>query len=302
MKLTTEFSLSKFIDTEKLSAYYELTKPGITVTVLASMLIGFLLGTAGELNYVLMVHAALGTWLIASGTAAHNQFLEWRFDGRMKRTQQRPVPSSKIKPSHSVIFSLSLIFLGLLYLLMMVNYLAGLVSLVTTVIYLAVYTPMKRISSANVFIGAIPGALPPVGGWAAATGDLANIGVWILFGIVFFWQIPHVMAIAWVCKEDYLKAGFRMLPENDPKGYKATSWILGCLLALFPICGGLFQIGMSGWIYLAGALVTSLAFLYYGLIFAKEQDKPSARKLMFASFGYLPVVWAFILIDSLILG
>lgn len=299
MKLTTQFSLSKLIDTGKISAYYELTKPGITFTVLASMLIGFLLGTGGELNYTLMFHAALGTWLIASGTAAHNQFLEWRFDARMKRTKKRPVPSSKITPSQSIVFSLALIFVGLLYLLLVVNYLAGLVSLVTTIIYLAIYTPMKRISVANVFIGAIPGALPPVGGWAAATGDLANAGVWLLFGIVFFWQIPHVMAIAWVCKDDYRNAGFRMLPENDARGYKATALILGCLVALIPVCWGLFHINMSDWLYLAGALITSLVFLCYGLVFAKERDKPSARKLMFASFGYLPVVWIFILLDRL---
>lgn len=301
MKLSTQFSLSKFIDTGKISAYYELTKPGITLTVLASMLIGFMLGTSGELNYLLMLHAAFGTWLIASGTAAHNQFLEWRFDARMKRTQTRPVPSSKISPSQSIIFSLGLILAGLLYLLMMVNYLAGFVSLITTLIYLGIYTPMKRISSANVFVGAIPGALPPVGGWAAAAGDLSSISVWILFGIVFFWQIPHVMAIAWVCKDDYHKAGFRMLPKNDPKGIKASLLILGCLLVLFPICYGLYFADMNSWLYLAGALISSFIFLYYGIIFTRDRDKSSARKLMFASFGYLPVVWIFILLDIILI-
>lgn len=301
MKLSTQYSLSKLIDTDKISAYYELTKPGITLTVLASMLIGFMLGTVGELNYVLMLHAALGTWLIASGTAAHNQFLEWRFDARMKRTQARPVPSSKIAPSQSIIFSLGLILAGLLYLLLMVNYLAGIVSLITTIIYLAVYTPMKRISAANVFIGAIPGALPPVGGWAAAAGDLSGISVWILFGIVFFWQIPHVMAIAWVCKDDYHKAGFRMLPENDPKGVKASILILACLIALFPVCYGLYYADMNSWIYLVGSLACSFVFLYYGVIFSKDRDKTSAKKLMFASFGYLPAVWAFIALDMLLI-
>ncbi len=301
MKLSTQFTLSKLIDTDKLSAYYELTKPGITFTVLASMLIGFMLGTAGELNYQLMLHAAFGTWLIASGTAAHNQFLEWRFDARMKRTETRPVPSSKIAPSESIIFSLSLILIGLLYLLLMVNYLAGIVSLITTIIYLAIYTPMKRISAANVFIGAIPGALPPVGGWAAAAGDLSGISVWILFGIVFLWQIPHVMAIAWVCKDDYHKAGFRMLPKNDPKGLKTSFLILACLAALFPICYGLYYADMNSWIYLAGSLACSIVFLYYGIIFSMNRDKASAKKLMFASFGYLPVVWIFILLDIILI-
>lgn len=301
MKISTETTLFKFIDTEKIAAYYELTKPGITFTVLASMLVGFILGSGSGINFVTMLHATFGTWLIASGTAAHNQFLEWRFDGKMKRTKKRPVPSSKISPKQSIFFSISLIFGGLIYLIAVVNFVAGLVSLMTTLIYLGVYTPMKRVSAINVFIGAIPGALPPVGGWAAATGHLGSAGMWILFGIVFLWQIPHVMAIAWVCKDDYSNAGFRMLPKNDPKGLKASALILGCLLALIPVCYGLYFIGMNSWLYLAGALLSSFIFLYYGLVFFKERDKPSAKKLMFASFGYLPAVWAFVIIDLLVL-
>lgn len=301
MKLSTETTLSKFIDTEKLAAYYELTKPGITLTVLGSMLIGFVLGSGSSINFITLLHATLGTWLIASGTAAHNQFLEWRLDGKMKRTRQRPVPAHKISPRESIFFSLSLIFGGLIYLIAVVNLVAGLVSLLTTLIYLCVYTPMKRVSAINVFIGAIPGALPPVGGWAAATGHLGHAGMWLLFGIVFLWQVPHVMAIAWLCKDDYSNAGFRMLPKNDEKGHKAAALIIGCLLALIPVCYGLFYIGMNGWIYLAGALVSSLVFLYYGLVFFKNRDKDSAKRLMFASFGYLPAIWIFVLLDLLII-
>lgn len=301
MNLSTEFSLSKFFDTQKIAAYYELTKPGITFSVVASMLIGFVLGSGSQINFITLIHATLGTWLIASGTAAHNQFLEWRYDGKMKRTKKRPVPASKISPKNSVFFSLTLITAGLLYLLIAVNAIAGLVSLLTTIIYLGIYTPMKRISVANVFIGAIPGALPPVGGWAAATGHLGSTAMWLLFGIVFLWQIPHVMAIAWVCKDDYSNAGFQMLPKNDPQGIKATILIVGCLITLIPVSYGLYHIGMNSWIYLIGGLLSSLVFLYYGLIFAKDRDKSSAKKLMFASFGYLPIIWAFVLIDILIL-
>lgn len=301
MKLSTDFPLSKFLKTEKIAAFYELTKPGITFTVLASMLIGFVLGSGSSINYGLMFHALLGTWLIAAGTAAHNQFLEWRFDSKMKRTRKRPVPSSKITPQQSVLFSLGLILAGLIYLMMVVNYVAALVSLLTTLIYLGIYTPMKRISVVNVFIGAIPGALPPVGGWAAATGHLGSTAMWILFAIVFLWQVPHVMAIAWVCKDDYTNAGFRMLPKNDTHGLKAASLILICLLALVPVCYGLYYVGMSGWLYLAGALISSLVFLFYGVIFSRERDKPSAKKLMFASFAYLPVIWIFVLLDTLLL-
>ncbi|MEL7832411.1 heme o synthase [Fodinibius sp. Rm-B-1B1-1] len=301
MKLSTEFSLSKFFDTQKVAAYYELTKPGITFSVVASMLIGFVLGSGTHINYITLIHATLGTWLIASGTAAHNQFLEWRYDGKMKRTKKRPVPASKISPKNSVIFSLALITGGLLYLLIAVNAVAGLISLLTTVIYLGIYTPMKRVSVVNVFIGAIPGALPPVGGWAAATGHLGSTGMWLLFGIVFLWQIPHVMAIAWVCKDDYQSAGFQMLPKNDPTGIKATILIVGCLIALLPVSYGLYHIGMNSWIYLIGGLLSSVVFLYYGIIFAIDRDKPSAKNLMFASFGYLPIIWAFVIIDILIL-
>lgn len=302
MKLSTEFTLSKFLNTEKIAAYYELTKPGITLTVLASMLIGFVLGSGNEINFFTLFHATLGTWLIASGTAAHNQFLEWRLDSKMKRTRKRPVPSSKISPRQSVFFSLGLIFGGLIYLIAVVNFVAGFISLLTTLIYLGVYTPMKRVSVANVFIGAIPGALPPVGGWAAATGHLGSTGMWLLFGIVFLWQVPHVMAIAWVCKDDYSNAGFRMLPKNDPKGIKASGLIVSFLIALLPVCYGLYYIGMNSWLYLTGALLSSIIFLYYGLIFFKDRDKSSAKKLMFASFGYLPAVWAFVIIDLLLLS
>lgn len=301
MKLSTPTTLSKFIDTETISAYYELTKPGITFTVLASMIIGFILGSGSQINYITLFHASLGTWLIASGTAAHNQFLEWRYDGKMKRTQKRPVPSQKISPDRSRFFSLGLIITGLIYLISVVNIVAGLVSLATSLIYLCIYTPMKRVSVVNVFIGAVPGALPPVGGWAAATGHLGSTAMWILFGIVFLWQVPHVMAIAWVCKDDYSQAGFRMLPKNDPKGYKALTLILPCLIALIPVCYGLYYVGMNGWLYLAGALISSIVFLYYGLRFAQKRTKSTAKKLMFASFGYLPIVWAFVILDLLLL-
>lgn len=299
MKLSTETTLSKWLDTEKLAAYYELTKPGITLTVLASMLIGFLLGSTGNIDYILMAHAMLGTWLIASGTAAHNQFLEWRLDGQMKRTQKRPLPSSKIKPKQSAAFSLTLIAAGLAYMIFMVNLLAGLISLTTTIIYLGAYTPMKRVSVANVFIGAIPGALPPVGGWAAATGHLGHAGIWVLFAIVFLWQVPHVMAIAWVCKDDYRNAGFRMLPENDENGWKAVSFILVCLLALLPASWALYAVDLSGIIYLVGGMACSVVFLWYGILFAFDKTKEKAKKLMFASFFYLPAIWGFVFVDQL---
>lgn len=300
MKLSTDYTLSKFLNTEKIAAFYELTKPGITFTVLASMIVGFILGSGSNIDFMLLVHATLGTWLIASGTAAHNQFLEWRFDSRMKRTSKRPVPSNKVTPFQSILFSTTLILAGLIYLMAVVNFVAATVSLLTTLIYLCIYTPMKRVSVVNVFIGAIPGALPPVGGWAAATGHIGSVAMWLLFAIVFLWQIPHVMAIAWVCKDDYTNAGFKMLPRNDPSGLKAVSLILPCLIGLLPVSIGLYYVGMNSWLYLLGAAISGLVFLYYGILFARARDKASAKRLMFASFGYLPIVWIFVILDLLL--
>lgn len=287
--------------TATVSDYYELTKPGITLTVVASMLIGFIMGTAGSLDYPLMFHAILGTYLIAAGTAAHNMFLERGLDGLMHRTSKRPIPDSRISSQNSVIFSSVLIFSGLIYLLIMVNTAAGFVSLATTVIYLFAYTPLKRISALNVFVGAIPGALPVVGGWAAATGTVLEHGMWILFGIVFCWQVPHVISIAWVCKKDYEHAGFKMLPKNDPHGIKAVLWVILPMLILIPTIYKLFVFDLASWIYLSGSLLSTVLFLYYGVKFAISKDVPTAKGVMFYSFAYLPLIWIFIFLDWMIL-
>ncbi len=295
----THSALRSFLDAA--GDYYELTKPGITFTVVASMLIGFLMGSAGNVSYMLMFHAIFGTWLIAAGTAAHNMFMERGVDGLMKRTSKRPLPDSRIEPKNGFIFSMSLILGGLAYLLMMVNIVAGIVSLATTVIYLFAYTPLKRISALNVFVGAVPGALPVVGGWAAATGTVFEHGMWILFGIIYCWQIPHVMAIAWVCKNDYEHAGFKMLPKNDPHGYKAVLWIMLPILILIPTVYKLYVMELLGWLYLGGAMLTTLGFMWYGLKFSISRDFTTARALMFASFVYLPIVWIFVFLDWIIL-
>ncbi len=283
-----------------LSDYYELTKPGITFTVVASMLVGYIMGSAGQINYVLMAHAIFGTYLIAAGTAAHNMFMERGLDGLMRRTSKRPLPDNRIRPKEGLLFSIILIFSGLAYLLFIVNAVAGIVSLVTTVIYLWAYTPLKRISALNVFVGAVPGALPVVGGWAAATGTVFDHGMWILFGIVFCWQIPHVMSIAWVCKKDYEHAGFKMLPKNDKHGIITSIWIILPMLILIPTVYKLFVMDLVGWFYLSGALLTTAVFLYYGIVFAIKRNVTAARTLMFSSFVYLPLIWIFIFVDWMI--
>lgn len=279
--------------------YHQLTKPGITLAVLASMLVGYVLGSGASFSYAIMINVLIGTYLIASGTGAHNQFIERVYDGMMKRTQNRPLAAHRISPTKGKIFSLSLIFAGLFYLVVFVNPVAGAVSFATSFIYLAIYTPMKRISAFNIMIGAIPGALPPVGGWAATTGNISDPGMWILFAILFLWQITHVMAIAWFCKDDYAGAGYKMLPKNDVSGKKTAFYAIICTLLLFPVSYALYHLGFSGLVYLVLAMLLALFYLYYTLVFAKERTSQNARKLMFASIAYLPLIWAAVFIDRL---
>lgn len=300
MKQTIEQNSRSSRLTDTLLAYYELTKPGITLSVLGSMAIGFLLGSAGNLSFTTLFNALIGTYMIAAGTAAHNQYMERNLDKLMIRTNKRPLPMDRLVDSHARLFSLTLIFGGLLYLILTVNVVAGFVSLATSFIYLVLYTPLKQLSFWNVPIGSIAGALPPVGGWAAATGSISDVGLWILFGIVFLWQMPHVLSIAWLCDEDYTRAGFCMLPKNDSKGTKTAYISLLCLFLLLPVVYLLFHFGFSGPLYLALSIAISLWFIFKGVQFFIEPNKLTARSLMFASFFYLPAVWIFILADKLL--
>ncbi|MEX0680227.1 MAG: heme o synthase [Balneolales bacterium] len=277
--------------------YLELTKPGITMLVLFSMSVGFILGSNDSFSVMLFLHTALGTLLIAAGAAAHNQYIERDLDKKMIRTGKRPLPAQKIKPFHALIFSLTLMLAGFLYLYFMVNPLTGLISAVTSILYLALYTPLKRISFINVAVGAIPGALPPVGGWVAATGSFNDSAAWILFAIVFLWQIPHIIAIAWLCEEDYRKAGFRMLPYPDHQGLISASTILTCLILLIPVSIFLYSTGVNSHFYLIGAVASGAIFLFSGLRFQMSRTKENARKVLYGSLIYLPVVWIFILAD-----
>lgn len=295
-KVLIQRSFSKII-----SDYYQLTKPGITLAVLISMLVGFVVGSGGSINFMVMIHALIGTYLIAAGTGAHNQFMERNLDGLMKRTELRPLPTNRIPAQQGVIFSLTLLFTGLTYLVLMVNPVAGLVSFATALIYLAAYTPMKRVSAFNILIGAIPGALPPVGGWAAASGNISDPGMWLFFGILFLWQIPHVMAIAWMYKDDYSGAGFKMLPKNDTEGKKTAFYAILCTLLLFPISYAVYALGISGIVFLILSLIFALVFFIYGVRFANNRTRLNARKLMFASIIYLPMVWVAVFVDMLFL-
>ncbi|MFO8029013.1 MAG: heme o synthase [Cyclonatronaceae bacterium] len=283
-----------------LTDFIELTKPGITGLVLVSMSVGFVLAAGDAFSLVRFLHAALGTLMIAGGTAAHNQFIERDLDKMMIRTVKRPLPAKKIRPSHALLFSLTLMAAGFLYLFFLVNPLTGFISGLTSVLYLAFYTPLKRISFVNVMVGAVPGALPPVGGWVAASGSLTDPIAWVLFAIVFLWQVPHVIAIAWLCHEDYRSAGFCMLPERDKKGIISSLTVTACLILLIPASLFLYVYGMNGLIYLVGAIATGLLFLYFGLRFQMDRTKENARKVLYGSLIYLPAVWLLILADLFI--
>lgn len=300
MKLTVDRAISRSDVLGTVAAYYELTKPGITFLVLASMTIGFLLGSSQGINYVNLLNAIIGTFLIASGTSAYNQYVERDLDKLMMRTRKRPLPMHRVGPKNAFLFSTFLMFIGLTYLILTVNLVAGIISALTSILYLGFYTPLKKVSFLNVFIGAIPGALPPVGGWAAATGHIDSIGLWILFGIVFLWQIPHVISIAWLCNDDYERAGFHMLPVNDKKGHLSAITAFCCLLFLIPVSILLYLFHISGLIYLISAILAGLGYMVYGILFMREKTKLYAKKLMFASLFYLPIVWISILIDRLI--
>ncbi len=292
-------SLSKSNDL--LQAYWQLTKPGITLMVLISMMVGYFMGSISiGFNILTFLHVALGTFLTASGTSAYNQYIERNLDKMMKRTSKRPLPMERISASNALLFSTGLIISGLAYLIIFVNPVAALMSAVTTILYLGFYTPLKRVSFLNVFVGSIPGALPPVGGWAAATGTLNEPGMWILFSILFLWQIPHVIAIAWLCNDDYTKAGFVMLPQKDTKGHISSWFSLISALLLIPVAASLSYFDIANNLFLVLSVISGLAFTVYAVLHLKEKSSLSARKLMFASLFYQPFIWIALVIDNLL--
>lgn len=277
-------------------AYYELTKPRITLLVLISMAIGFIVATP-ETNWMLLLHATIGTWMMASGTSAFNQYIERDLDKLMFRTMKRPLPSLKVAPVQALWFSVLMVSAGLAYMTYFVNPIAGLVSASTTAIYLLGYTPLKKISFLNLYVGAIPGALPPVGGWAAATGSVSDISVWFLFLIVFLWQVPHVTAIAWLYLEDYERADFVMIPASDDGGRMSSAISLFVAVLLIPCAVLPVLSGLTSWAFGISAGLSAVGYAFYAFVFLQSRNKETARKLVFASIFYLPAVWLLLLLD-----
>lgn len=299
MKATVQ-SLSDTVTVEKsrLAVFCDLVKIRLTFLVLLTTLVGFYVGTREALDYVLMIHTVLATALVACGAAALNQLWEREHDAKMKRTENRPLPSGRLQPDTVLIFGGACSLLGLVYLALAVNLLAALLGAITLGTYILIYTPLKRVTWLNTAVGAIPGALPPVMGWAAARGELTADG-WALFAILFFWQIPHFLAIAWIYRDEYAKAGFVMLPTVDRQGLRTGLQTVSHTLALVfvSLCPVAFR--MAGAAYLGGALVLGLIFLIAAWQFSRHLTVQRARQLFFVSILYLPLLLGLMVVDKI---
>jgi protoheme IX farnesyltransferase len=269
-------------------AFVELTKPRVVAMILITTLVGFYLGSSTRPDWFLLAATLVGTALAAGGTLALNQYLERDADLRMRRTQGRPLPSGRLLPLDALLFGAALTAVGLLVLTILVNPLSGLVTATTVVTYLGCYTPMKRRSPLCSVVGAVPGALPPVAGWAAA-GSL-SAGAWSLFGILFLWQLPHSLAIARLYADDYARAGFRLLPIVDRDGHGTERQILVNCLALLAVSLTPTLLGVAGALYFSVALAAGVGFLAFAAALAVRPSLEGARRVMLASLIYLPVL------------
>lgn len=279
------------------SDYLELTKPRVTLMVVITMAFGYYLGSRGAMDWMLLLHALLGTTLVAGGTSALNQYWERDLDAKMQRTKNRPLPSGRLQPRNALIFGVIISLAGIVHLLVMINALTALLAAATLISYVFIYTPLKQKNSLSTIVGAVPGALPPLGGWTAARNDLSIEG-WILFAILFIWQLPHFLAIAWIYREDYLRGGFPLLTVIDPDGDSAGRQIISNCLALLPVSLLPTIVGMAGRFYFIGALALSLFFLACGVAVMRQRSNVTVRRLLHASLLYLPSLLALMALDK----
>ena len=268
--------------------YIVLAKPRISVLVLITVTVGYVLGCGGVWHTPTLIHALVGIALAATGSSAFNQYLERRSDARMPRTAARPLPAGRLFPAEVLIFGMLTTAAGCLYLLLTVNPATALLTLLTVSLYAAVYTPLKKHTSLCTAIGAVPGALPPVLGWAAS-GAALDVRAFVLFAILFLWQFPHFLAIAWIYRDQYASAGLHMLPAaNRPRvvGLMAT----GYALALLPVSIMAAEFGLAGNLYLITAITLGGAYILASIRFARHESRETARSLLFASLIYLPAL------------
>ncbi len=287
------------------AAFSELTKPRITLMVVMTTAAGYMLTATAPWDWLLLLNTLLGTAMVASGAATLNQVIEKRTDARMKRTANRPIPSGRLSIQEALLFGVVLGVAGMAYLAWTVNLLTASLGAATLALYVFVYTPMKRVSSLATIIGAVPGAMPPMMGCTAAVDDIGPLA-WALFGILFFWQMPHFLAIAWLYRSDYQKGGFPLLTlasiEGGPSaGSRTAQQMVLYAAALIPVSILPNVLGASGLLYFVSALVLGLVFLAYSFAFGYRQDARAARRLLLVSVVYLPVVLLLLVVDHLMI-
>jgi protoheme IX farnesyltransferase len=278
---------------------WEMTKPGITLMVVLTAGLGFLLAEQDSFSFMLLVHTLIGTGLVSAGGSVLNHVLERDTDALMTRTAMRPLPTGRMDPDTALLFGVVLSILGLGDLALGTNLLTALLGAVALAGYVFVYTPLKRVSSLATVIGAVPGAIPPMMGWSAVRNEL-DLAAWVLFGILFFWQLPHFLAIAWLCREDYARGGFPMLPVLDPEGVRTGRQAILYGAALVPISLLPSLLGLMGTVYFVGALAFGLIYLGFSFGFAASRTNPGARRLMLASLLYFPGLLLVMLLDRVV--
>jgi protoheme IX farnesyltransferase len=279
------------------AVFSDLIKARLTTLVLLTTAVGFYIGEIGSINFILFFNTLAATGLVAAGASALNQLLEREYDAKMRRTQDRPLPSGRLQPTTVAIFGGVSSVVGLVYLALAVNLLTSVLGSVTLVSYLFIYTPLKRVTWLNTAIGAIPGALPPLMGWTAARNELGGEG-WALFAILAFWQMPHFFAIAWLYRDEYAKAGFVMLPNVDSEGRRTGQQTVSHTFALLiaSLCPFVFK--MAGSVYLFGAIILGAGFLFCAFQFSRHLTLARARQLFLASIIYLPLLLALMVWDK----
>lgn len=276
--------------------YIELTKPRVTWLILMSTAVGWYFGLREGWRWAVLLHTVLGTGLIASGTFTLNQWMEREADAKMRRTEHRPLPEKRITPTRAFWFGIGLSVAGFVDLWLGANLLAASLGAFTLLSYLLAYTPLKSRSPHSTTVGAIPGAMPPLIGFAASAGSL-TAEAWILFAILFFWQFPHFHSIAWMYREDYSRAGIRMLPVVEPDGHSTARQILIAALTLIPVSLAPTLLRMTGAWYMAGAVVLGVYFLRSSILVARDRTRLRARGVLIASVLYLPLLYGLMLLD-----
>ncbi|MGH7780074.1 MAG: heme o synthase [Candidatus Binataceae bacterium] len=283
----------------RLSAYLELTKPRVVAMVIVTTLAGFYLGGRGGFDFILAFNLIAGTALAAGGTLALNQYMERDTDALMHRTQHRPLPDGRLRPAEALVFGCVVTVAGLAYLIAATNVLCAAVTAAISIVYLLAYTPLKRRSWLCDVIGAIPGALPPIAGWAAARGDIAAEPL-VMFGIMFLWQLPHTFAVARLFREDYARAGIHLLPGDRSWGNPSDPVVIGASAGLLAISIAPFMMGFAGLTYGAIAALGGIAMIMFGVAMVRAPGRAqAARRLLFASLIYLPIVLLMMVIDKI---